>query len=189
MSHSAVQPHVHDIDPSPWVVRFSALVPSGASVLDLACGAGRHARWFAGRGARVLAIDRDAALLAGLAGVANVDTRCEDLEAGPWPLGHARFDAVIVTNYLHRPLFGYLRAALAPGGLLVYETFARGNERYGRPSNPAFLLEPGELLVAFGRDLTVLAFEQGDVRSGARAAVIERIAAADPARHWPPLLP
>ncbi len=186
---SAAPGHVHDSQPSPWIVRFGALVPAGASVLDLACGAGRHARWFAARGARVVAVDRDASLVAGLATVANVETRCVDLEAGSWPLRDARFDAIVVTNYLHRPSLQHLRAALAPGGVLLYETFARGNERYGRPSNPAFLLEPGELLAAFGRDLVVLGFEQGEVRGGPRPAVIQRIAAVDPARPWPVALP
>jgi SAM-dependent methyltransferase len=174
--------------PSPWVVRFSPLVQHGARVLDLACGRGRHARWFAGRGAAVLADDRDAEALAALAGVAGVETRHVDLEAGDWPLAGARFDAIVVVNYLHRPLFPHLLAALAPDGVLLYETFARGNEAYGRPANPDFLLQPGELLRLAGERLTVVAFEQGCVAGAERGAVVERLAAVGAGRPWPPAL-
>ena len=163
--------------PSAWVLRWSALIRPGGSVLDVACGPGRHARLRAARGHPVLACDRDAAALAGLAGVAGLTTRVVDLEDGsPWPFPAGGFDAVVVTNYLHRPLFSHLAAALAPGGVLIYETFALGNERYGKPSNPAFLLRDGELLEAFGGLLCVAAFEQGRTEAP-KAAMIQRICA------------
>lgn len=175
--------------PSPWVERFAPLVASGACVLDLACGQGRHARYFAARGAQVLAVDRDAEALAALAGVANVSTRCADLEIGPWPLDGMTFDAIVVVNYLHRPLLAPLLGALAADGALIYETFAVGNETFGRPSNPAFLLREGEL-AAWARDrLTIVAFEQGVVRAGDRDAVVQRLAAVGRGRVWPPPLP
>jgi SAM-dependent methyltransferase len=173
---------------SPWIARFGHLVPTGARVLDLASGHGRHARWFASRGAQVLAVDRDAAALAALEGVRGVATRVVDLEAGDWPLSGERFDAIVVTNYLHRPLFAPMLAALAEDGVLLYETFAAGNEAYGRPSNPAFLLRPGELLERVGR-LTVVAFEQGRVDGPQAAAVVQRIVAIGRDRAWPPALP
>ena len=179
-------PASHDaLAPSPWVVRFGHLIASDASVLDLACGAGRHARYFAGRGCRVLAVDRDAAALAKLDEVGGIATRLLDLEAGAWPLASVRFDAIVVTNYLHRPLFPFLITALADEGVLLYETFAQGNEAYGRPSNPDFLLEPGELLRLAGDQLTVIAFEQGYAAAGARGAVVQRLAAVGPGRTWP----
>lgn len=175
--------------PSPWVVRFSPLVRAGARVLDLACGQGRHSRWFAGRGASVLAVDRDATALASLAGCAGVTPRVVDLEAGGWPLAGETFDAIVVVNYLHRPLFPFLRAALAPDGVLLYETFARGNEDFGRPTNPDFLLERDELLRLAGNTLTVIAFEQGYVSGADRGAVVQRLAASGAGRRWPPPLP
>jgi len=174
--------------PSPWIVRFSPLVPRGARVLDLACGQGRHARWFAGRGASVLAVDRDATALAALAGCAGVTTRVLDLEAGGWPLAGETFAAIVVVNYLHRPLFPFLCAALAADGVLLYETFARGNEAFGRPTNPEFLLERDELLRLAGSTLTVVAFEQGYVAGADRGAVVQRLAAVGAGRHWPPPL-
>ncbi len=169
-------PHGAGLAPSPWIVRFAPLVPAGARVLDLACGTGRHARLFAARGCRVLAVDRDADALSALAGVAGVETARLDLETGNWPLAGDRFDAIVVANYLHRPLFPFLAASLAADGVLLYETFARGNEAFGRPSNPDFLLEPGELL-RFAEGLTVVAYEEGRVDGGTRCAVVARIAA------------
>ncbi len=174
--------------PSPWIARFAPLVPPGARVLDLACGKGRHARFFAARGQRVVAVDRDAGALAVLDGDARIETRVADLEAGPWPLAGERFDAIVVANYLHRPLFAHLLAALADDGVLLYETFARGNEAFGRPSNPAFLLAPGELLTLAAPALTVVAFEQGYLSTASGGAVIERLAALGPRRPWPPPL-
>ena len=152
------------------------LVRAGGRVLDVACGSGRHARYLAGRGYRVEAVDRDPAALHALAAVAGINTRVADLEGAAWPYTGERFDAVVVTNYLHRPLFVHLVAALAPGGVFIYETFARGNERYGRPRNPDFLLLPGELLqVAHGR-LEVTDYENLDV-TVPKPAAIQRICA------------
>lgn len=171
----------HDnLRPSPWVVRWSHLVPAGAAVLDLACGRGRHARHFAARGCRVTAVDRDVEALAALADVPGVATQCADLEGAAWPFARAAFDAVVVTNYLHRPLFPFTADALRAGGVLIYETFMAGNERFGKPSNPAFLLRPGELLEAFSGRLTVAGFEQGTVGQPPRAAVQRICALRDP---------
>jgi len=169
-------PHANP-DPSPWVLRWSPLIAPGGTVLDLACGAGRHARLLAARGHPVLAVERDRALLDALAGVPGIEPLHADLENGaPWPLGARRFAAIIVVNYLHRPLLPLLAAALDDGGVLIYETFALGNERYGRPSNPQFLLRPGELLDAFRSSLSVVAFEQGRV-TRPKPAVIQRLCA------------
>ena len=179
-----------DSAPSPWFTRFAAMVQPEARLLDLACGRGRHARFFAARGARVTAVDRDASALAALVGVPGVAILEADLEGGPWPLAGERFDVIVVANYLHRPLLAPLAAALAPAGVLLYETFARGNEAYGRPSNPDFLLAPGELLgFAAGAGLGVVAFEQGRVEAAGRAAVVQRLAAVGPAHPWPPAIP
>jgi SAM-dependent methyltransferase len=175
--------------PSPWIARFAPLALPGARVLDLACGHGRHARHFAARGHRVVAVDRDVAAIAALADDPRIDARALDLEAGGWPLAGERFDVIVVANYLHRPLFPHLRAALADDGLLLYETFALGNEAYGRPANPDFLLARGELLDLASRGLTVVAFEQGYVPATPRGAVISRLAAVGAHRPWPPLLP
>jgi len=166
---------VHELlAPSAWVKRWAWLIPEG-EVLDLACGRGRHARLLAALGHNVTAVDRDPEALAALTDVARVTTLQADLEGGnPWPLPGRRFAGIVVTNYLYRPLFPSLLAALAPGAVLIYETFALGNERYGRPSNPHFLLRAGELLDAFSPELTVVAFEQGYV-SGPCPAVIQRI--------------
>jgi SAM-dependent methyltransferase len=180
--------HGH-LAPSLWIARFAHLIPPGARVLDLAAGEGRHARLFAARGAHVVAVDRDADVLATLSNVPRISVRVCDLESGAWPLSGERFDAIVVANYLHRPLFPYLRAALAPDGVLLYETFAMGNEAHGRPTNPDFLLCPDELLTIAAlppAPLTVVAFEQGEVDHGARRAVMQRLAAIGPDRVWPP---
>jgi len=170
--------------PSPWIVRFAHVIPPSARVLDVAAGQGRHARFFAQRGARVLAVDRDAAALAVLQGAARIETLVADLEQSDWPFRGERFDAIVVVNYLHRPLFPLLLDALAPDGALLYETFARGNEAYGHPRRPEFLLEPEELLRQFMGPLRVLAFEQGYVREAGREAVVQRLAAVGRAREW-----
>lgn len=165
---------MHEIDaPSSWVRRWAPLVGPGARVLDVACGGGRHARLFAERGAIVAAVDRDPA--PALADLGNVSFLAADLEREAWPYGGRKFDAVVVVNYLHRPLFAALRSALAPRGVLIYETFAQGNEVFGRPSNPDFLLAPGELLQACS-GLHVLAYEDG-VQTLPRPARIQRICA------------
>ncbi len=167
-----------DDAPSGWVVRWAHLIAEGGEVLDIAAGHGRHARWLAGRGHRVVALERDGAALATLAGIAAVTPVQADLEDGsPWPLaGSRRFAAVVVTRYLHRPLLPRLAALLAPGGVLLYETFAHGNETVGRPSNPAFLLAPGELLDAVRPALRVVAFEDG-FEAAPRPAFVQRICA------------
>ncbi len=145
-------------------------------MLDLAAGGGRHTKLLLDQGYRVRAVDRDIAALASLAGL-RCTVQQVDLEAGgPWPLG-GNYDGIVVANYLHRPLFPAIAAALAPGGAVIYETFALGNGRFGRPGNPEFLLRPGELLDAFAA-LTVVAFEQGEVASP-RPAVVQRIAAVN----------
>jgi SAM-dependent methyltransferase len=151
-------------------------VPAGP-VLDLACGGGRHVRHFRALGHLVTGVDRTLDGVADLAGADGVELIAADLEAGaPWPLGARRFAAVVVTNYLWRPLFPALVAAVDPAGWLIYETFAQGNERFGRPRNPDFLLAPGELLGAVRDQLTVVAYEHGRVERPA-PAMIQRIAA------------
>lgn len=150
------------------------MIRRGGRVLDLAAGNGRHTRLLLESGFAVCAVDRDISALSPLA-ACGCEVRQIDLEAGaPWALGTG-YDGIVVTNYLHRPLLPAIAEALAAGGVLIYETFARGNERLGRPHNPDFLLRPGELLDAFAM-LTVVAFEQGEI-SVPRAAVIQRIAA------------
>lgn len=196
MAVENVNPPLAADQPSPWVARFAGLIPSG-EVLDLACGRGRHARLLAGLGHPVLALDRDAAALAAIDG-GGIQTRQLDLERGAaespdWPLQAARFAGIVVTNYLHRPLLGALLASLAPGGILIYETFARGNERYGKPSNPDFLLAPDELLQWAGaaqpQPLRVVAFEQGRI-AYPKPAVVQRICAMRPmATAFIPCLP
>lgn len=165
--------------PSEWVCRWAPLILPGGRVMDLACGGGRHARYFAARGHPVEAVDRDPQLIAELAGVAGVTARCADLESSPWPYPGGRFAAVVVTNYLHRPLFPHLFAALAPGGVLIYETFAQGNEKFGRPGNPDFLLQPGELLEVVRGVLKVVAYEDLYV-AVPRPAMVQRICAVNP---------
>ncbi|WP_420992908.1 class I SAM-dependent methyltransferase [Cupriavidus sp. 30B13] len=168
-------PHHAPAPPSPWVLRWAHLVRAGGRVLDLACGSGRHAAWFAARGHAVLGVDRDGASLAALA--AGIETQQADLEQGTWPLaGRAPFDAIVVTNYLHRPLWPHLVAALAPGGVLIYETFSAGNETVGKPSNPDFLLRPGELLEAVRGSLRVVGYEDGMLEVP-RAAFVQRLCA------------
>ncbi len=153
----AVLPHGSQV-PSSWITRWAHLLPPSARVLDVACGAGRHTRWLAQLGHRLTAIDCNADALAGLDAVARV--LCADIENGPWPLTAERFDAVVVTNYLWRPLWPTLIDSLAPGGVLLYETFAHGNASVGKPSRPDFLLQPGELLQRC-EGLRVLGYEDG----------------------------
>ena len=167
-------PNHLELTPSPWVLRFASLVADGGRVLDVACGSGRHARFFAGSGHLVDAVDRD------LSSFGQVPTSVHalqaDLEAGPWPYPGQNFAGVVVTNYLHRPLLATLIACVGPGGALIYETFAAGNERYGRPSRPDFLLQPGELLEAVRGQLQVVAFEEIRVDCP-KPAKVQRIAA------------
>ncbi|MDM0016388.1 class I SAM-dependent methyltransferase [Variovorax saccharolyticus] len=171
--------------PSPWIVRWSHLPACGAPVLDVACGSGRHMRWFAGRGHPATGVDRsqeavDAAASWGQAVLA-------DIESGPWPFEGRQFGLVVVTNYLWRPRLPDIVQAVAPGGVLLYETFAAGNESVGKPSRPDFLLQPGELLAACA-GLRVVAYEDGFLAEPERfvqriAAVRPQDAAASPPRH------
>ena len=165
---------------SPWIERWAHLVPAGGTVLDVACGHGRHARFFAQRGMRVTAVDRDADAIATLAGGAGAaETVVADIEGGAWPFPGRSFDAVVVTNYLWRPVMQSIIGAVAPGGVLLYETFAAGNEAFGKPSRPDFLLQPGELLrICAGFD--VVAYEHG--RLGQPTRVVQRVAALRPGK-------
>jgi SAM-dependent methyltransferase len=160
-AHSIVPP-----DPSPWVRRWANLIAKPGPVLDVACGGGRHAILLAELGYRVEAVDRDvSAILARVEdgrsqiGMGEIKVRAADLEGAPWPYEKEQFTGVVVTNYLHRPLLPHLVAALKPGGVLIYETFARGNEQFGKPSNPDFLLRSGELLEAVRGEARVIAYE------------------------------
>jgi SAM-dependent methyltransferase len=162
--------------PSDWVCRFVKLIPAGGRVLDLACGMGRHARMLAGLGYRVEAVDRDESYLRVVRHVDGVSVRCADLEAGPWPYKNRRFAGIIVCNYLHRPLFPHLLVALGRNGVLIYETFAAGNERFGKPTNPDYLLKPGELLEVVRGRLRVIAYEDVVVAQP-RRALVQRICA------------
>lgn len=167
----------HDVaTPSAWVVRWAGYIPPGGRVLDVASGNGRHARYLAERGYQVEAVDRDPELPARLAGIPGIDARVADLELGYWPYPGQQFAGVVVTNYLHRPLLPALLDALAFGSVLIYETFAMGNERYGRPSNPAYLLQPGELLEVARNQLRVIAYEDVIV-ADPKPAAVQRICA------------
>lgn len=161
--------------PSAWVTRWAPLMRAGGSVLDLACGSGRHLRWLAQQGHHVTGVDRDAAAVEPLRSVAEIVVA--DIEGGPWPLEGRRFDGIVVTNYLWRVLLPRIQASLAPGGVLIYETFADGHQHIGRPSNPDFLLQRGELLCAFG-GLCIVAYEDGLESDPERC--VQRLVAASP---------
>ena len=164
------------LPPSGWVLRHAGLVPPGRPVLDLACGSGRHSLVFLAGGHPVTAVDRDLSGIAALGDRPGLTTLEADLEIGaPWPFAGS-FGGVIVTNYLHRPILAGIVAAVEPGGALIYETFAAGNEAFGKPTNPDFLLQPGELLEAVRGRLEVVAYEHRIV-SHPRVAKIQRLAA------------
>ena len=179
--------HAHAAD---WLQRWAHLLPAQAPVLDIACGRGRHLRWLAGRGHPVTGIDRDAGALAAsqdLADAGQAELILADLENGAWPCAGRQWPVVLVTHYLWRPLWPQIVASLAPGGLLVYETFAVGNETVGKPSRPDFLLRPGELIERCA-GLRIIAFEDGFLDDPARfvqRVVAQRPGAADklPTRH------
>lgn len=170
-------PHRNRSDPSPWIRRWADRAPPEGDVLDLACGGGRNGRLFLGRGRRTVFLDRDVRGVADLVDAPDAEVVEADLESGePFPLASRRFAAVVVVNYLWRPILPDILAAVAPGGLLLYETFMTGNEAFGRPSNPDFLLRPGELRAAVGAAFDVLGVEEGRIDEPG-PAVKQRIAA------------
>ncbi len=170
---------------SPWLQRWAHLLPAGGTALDLACGSGRHLRWLVGLGLQPTGIDRDPAALAAsadLAAAGQAELLLADVEHADWPLPGRCFDAVVVTNYLWRPTWPQLLAALAPGGVLLYETFAVGNQTVGKPSRPDFLLKPGELIRRC-QGLHVVAYEDGYLDAPPR--FVQRVAAVRPLAGGP----
>jgi SAM-dependent methyltransferase len=179
MTHEEAQAPRRPGTPSEWVTRFAPnAAKSSENALDLACGSGRHTRYLLDRGYAVTAIDRDISGLDDIAERPNLEIIATDLEApmGDWCLGVRQFDLVVVTNYLWRPLLPLIVGAVTPGGRLIYETFGLGNERFGRPRNPDFLLQPGELKAMVAGQLKVLAYEHGEMKLP-RPAIVQRICA------------
>ena len=175
------------VSPSDWVRRWADVLASRSYLLDVAAGSGRHSRYLLGLSHRVLAVDLDVSGMLDLRGRVDFDLMQADLENAPWPFGQGIFDGVVVTNYLFRPLFPHMFASLKPGGMLIYETFAAGNGEFGRPSNPDFLLKPGELLEVCLDRARVIAFEDGYIDQP-KPAVVQRICVVKngaPARHFP----
>jgi SAM-dependent methyltransferase len=176
---------------SPWIGRFSALIGQAGTVLDLAAGGGRHSLWLLDQGFSVTAVDRDIEALTALKAAdprraERLEIIQADLEDGsPWPLAKRRFDALVVVNYLWRPLFPDILAAIDAEGILLYETFAAGQEALGRPANPDFLLEPGELLEVVAGHLAVVAYEHGRMTGERGPAIKQRIAASGRAGALP----
>ena len=167
-----------DAQPNQWLVANAGLLPVCGAALDVASGRGRNALWLAARGLAVHAIDRDATALASLRESAvrthlAVDTESVDLETDTSPLDVSRYDLIVVVHYLHRPLFPHLVAALRPGGVLVYETFTSAQARRGKPTNPAFLLQPGEL-ISLASGLTLLATREGTFENRDVASLVAR---------------
>lgn len=161
---------------SPWIKKFAPLIKHKGRVLDLACGTGRHAIWLAQQGFEVDAIDRDPIAISTMKDTKNITSYAQDLETNTPPKFEHNYDGIIVSRYLHRPLLKMLAEILNPGGVLIYETFMLGNERYGKPSNPHFLLLPDELLNTYTPLLNIIDFEQGEEHRP-RSAVIQRICA------------
>lgn len=177
---------LHALAPSDWIQRWSHLVAPGVPVLDVACGWGRHLRWFAARGHPVTGVDRDARALAALAGLGELVRA--DLEHGPWPFAEREFGAVVVSRYLWRPLLPTLLDSVASGGVLLYETFATGNASIGRPANPDFLLEHGELLRhCAAPHWQVVGYEDGFLAQPER--FVQRIAAVRQSTFLPSAAP
>lgn len=177
--------------PSEWVLRWSHLIAPGSTALDVACGAGRHLRWLHSLGHKATGVDRSAEALAACEGLGELVTA--DIENSPWPLAGRQFGAVVVTNYLWRPLLPVIVGSVAPGGVLIYETFAQGNETVGRPARPEFLLQPGELIKACA-GLQVVAYEAGFLQNPDRfvqriTAVRELPQPGGPSRHCLPVSP
>lgn len=183
MTDPKIHAHARVTAPSPWIERFAPLVPAGGTILDLACGGGRHARFFRARGHSIVAVDREVAAVADLTGQPGAEVIQADLEDGspvfepPGPLAGRTFAGIVVVNYLYRPLFETLIAALAPQGVLIYETFARGNEHFTMPRNPDHLLKSGELLELVRGRLQVVAYEHGLMEAGPTPGVRQRIVA------------
>ena len=171
-------PNAHDVisNASPWVKRFTPLIPKGGVVLDLACGSGRHSEWLANAGHQILAVDQDISAIQALNNPVVTPKHC-DLEQAEWPLDNCEFSAIVVTNYLYRPHLDQLPKMLQEGGVLIYETFALGNGEFGKPSNPNFLLNPGELLAfAASHGLKVVAYEDIYVDQP-KPAMVQRLCA------------
>jgi SAM-dependent methyltransferase len=162
--------------PSAWIVKYAPLIRCGGRVLDVACGSGRHAIWLAAQGYVVDAIDRDEAVMAAMVGLDNIHIQVADLEAATAYQFKEQYDGIVVSRYLYRPLLPRLAAILKPGGVLIYETFMLGNARYGKPSNPDFLLQPDELQASYAQSLHIVAFAQGDEQTPT-PAVMQRICA------------
>jgi SAM-dependent methyltransferase len=162
--------------PSDWVVQHAMRIPKNGRVLDLACGSGRHTLYLAARGWQVVAVDRDVDVLRGQPLAAEISLIEADVENAPWPFDKNSFDAIVVTNYLHRPIFPHIIAALKTDGILIYETFAIGNEKFGKPSNPDFLLQHGELLDCVKTTMRVIAYED-DYVEFPKPAMVQRICA------------
>ena len=171
-------PNPHDLilNASPWVKRFFPFIPKGGVVLDLACGSGRHSELLANSGYQVLAVDQDVSAIDSL-GNPLITAKRLNLEEAEWPLVGSEFSGIVVTNYLYRPHLDQLPKMLLEGGVLIYETFALGNGDFGKPSNPNFLLNPGELLAFAARhDLKVLAYEDIYVDQP-KPAMVQRLCA------------
>ncbi len=165
-----------DIKTSPWVIRHAPLIPVGGQVLDVACGNGRNTRYLHTLAHKVVATDKDLAGVRDLEGNSDIELYETDLELGGWPFRVEQFTGIIITNYLYRPHFPCIASSLVPNGLLIFETFAAGNERFGRPHNPDYLLQPNELLHAFMDSLDIIAFEQAEDHQP-QQAVRQRICA------------
>lgn len=181
--NSGQSSHTETLEPSPWVARFMPLVPQSGEILDLACGGGRHSRLALDSGYRVAAADRDISGLEDLRDNTSLEIIETDLEAAdPFAPGGAlhdrTFSGIVVTNYLHRPILPHLMGALADDGVLIYETFAAGNELHGHPRNPDYLLRPGELLELAQNKLQIVAYEHGLIHDP-RTAVVQRLCAVN----------
>ena len=163
-------------NPSPWFVKYAPLINKKGRVLDLACGNGRHAIWLAKQGYQVDVIDRDVDVVSNMVGMDNIKVSIIDIETGDWPQSDQRYDGLIVSRYLYRPLLHTFATMLNPRGVLIYETFMMGNECYGKPSNPDFLLLPNELLEIYSPLLNIISFEQVHEEMP-RPAVMQRICA------------
>ncbi|MFL2667243.1 MAG: class I SAM-dependent methyltransferase [Burkholderiales bacterium] len=163
-------------NPSVWVKRCSELLRPESSVLDLACGSGRHARYFADQGHDVTALDKNPEALSKISSLPRIHTVEYDLEMAPWPFADRTYDAILVTNYLYRPILENIVDTLSPSGILIYETFMLGNERFGRPSNPDFLLRPNELIDVTYKKLHILIYEAGRI-SSPKPALVQRVCA------------